>query len=103
MTEAPAEALAQFRKFNYERIYLRPDSVAQANAVIRLLRALVEHFATNPALLPDPHDHEPESAESLHEAVSYVSGMTDRFACRQGIALLDWPRDQLPRGIDTPL
>ena len=103
MTEAPAEALAQFRKFNYERIYLRPDSVAQANAVVGLLRALVEHFAATPELLPDRHDHTPGSAESLHEAVTYVSGMTDRFACRQGIVLLDWPRDQLPRGIDTPL
>ena len=103
MTEAPALALAEFRKFNYERIYLRPDSVEQATAVIGLLRALVEHFANNPALLPDVHEHAPGSAESLHEAVTYVSGMTDRFACRQGIALLDWPRDQLPRGIDTPL
>jgi hypothetical protein len=27
--------------------------------------------------------------------------MTDRFACRQGVALLDWPLDQLPQGIDT--
>ena len=103
MTEAPAEALAQFRRFNYERIYLRPESVAQANSVVALLRALVEHFASNPTLLPDPHEHTPGSAESLHEAVTYVGGMTDRFACRQGIALLDWPRDQLPRGIDTPL
>jgi len=103
MTEAPAEALAQFRKFNYERIYLRPESVAQASSVIALLRALVEHFASNPTLLPDVHDHAAGSAGALHEAVTYVGGMTDRFACRQGIALLDWPRDQLPRGIDTPL
>ena len=103
MTEAPAEALAQFRRFNYERIYLRPESLEQANAVIALLRALVEHFANHPTLLPDPHEHTPGSTESVHEAVTYVGGMTDRFACRQGIALLDWPRDQLPRGIDTPL
>ncbi len=103
MTEATAEALAQFRKFNYERIYLRPESVAQASSVIALLRALVEHFAKNPALLPDAHDHSAGSAGALHAAVTYVGGMTDRFACRQGIALLDWPRDQLPRGIDTPI
>jgi hypothetical protein len=29
--------------------------------------------------------------------------MTDRYACRQGIALLDWPVEQLPKGIDTPV
>jgi hypothetical protein len=29
--------------------------------------------------------------------------MTDRFACRQGVTLLDWPLDQLPKGIDTPV
>lgn len=103
MTEGPAEALAQFRRFNYEQIYLRPDSVAQADAVIGLLRALVEHYAARPNLLPDCTDHTAGSADALHAAVTYVSGMTDRFACRQGIALLDWPRDQLPRGIDTPL
>jgi dGTPase len=37
----------------------------------------------------------------MHAAVAYVGGMTDRFACRQGVALLDWPLDQLPQGIDT--
>ena len=96
-----AEALAAFRRFNYENIYLRPASREQANAVIAVLRALVEHYAVNPLLLPDaPFDS--GSAEALHAAVTYVGGMTDRFACRQAIALLDWPLDQLPRGIDTP-
>ena len=97
-----AEALAAFRRFNYDNIYLRPASQAQATAVIGLLRALVEHFADSPDLLPDTHDLPAGSAQALHAAVAYVGGMTDRFACRQGIALLDWPRDQLPQGIDTP-
>ena len=101
MLAEQAEALAAFRRFNYENIYLRPASREQANAVIAVLRALVEHYAANPLLLPDaPFD--PGSAEALHAAVTYVGGMTDRFACRQAIALLDWPLDQLPRGIDTP-
>lgn len=101
MTAEPAGALAQFRRFNYERIYLRPESVTQARSVISLLRALVEHYTAHPELLPDADGHQPGTAETLHLAVTYVGGMTDRFACRQGIALLDWPRDQLPRGIDT--
>src|SRR4051812_13919576 len=45
MTGDLADALAAFRAFDYERIYLRPASLAQAESVIRMLRALVEHFA----------------------------------------------------------
>src|SRR5947209_18753737 len=52
MPEGPASALAAFRAFNYERIYLRPASVAQSRAVVDLLRALVEFFADRPNLLP---------------------------------------------------
>jgi len=37
----------------------------------------------------------------LRDAVAYVGGMTDRFACRQGAALLDWEQSRLPQGIDT--
>jgi hypothetical protein len=29
--------------------------------------------------------------------------MTDRFACRQAVALLGWDEAQLPQGIDTRL
>ena len=95
------EALAAFRAFNYEQIYLRPDSKAQADSVIAVLRGLVEHYGAHPALLADPIDADASSTEALHAAVTYVSGMTDRYACRQAVALLDWPLDQLPRGIDT--
>jgi dGTPase len=103
MTERQAEALAAFRKFNYENIYLRTESRAQAASVISLLRALVEHFAQHPGELPDEVHGEPGDAAALHAAVAYVGGMTDRFACRQAVALLGWSLDQLPRGIDTPV
>ena len=103
MVGATAEALAVFRRFNYDNIYLRPASQAQAAAVISLLRALVEHFAENPSALPEAPGLQPASAQALHAAVTYVGGLTDRFACRQGVALLGWPIDQLPQGIDTPV
>lgn len=103
MTARQAEALAAFRKFNYENIYLRPASKDQAKAVIALLRALVEHYAARPHELPDTNELDAGSADALHAAVTYVGGMTDRFACRQAIALLDWPIDRLPKGIDTPV
>jgi dGTPase len=98
MTAEAAEALAEFRAFNYEHIYLRPESRTQAHAVIALLRALVEHYGAHPQLLPQ----DAQGDDPLHDAVAYVSGMTDRYACRQAITLLDWPDDQLPRGIDVP-
>ena len=68
-----------------------------------MLRALVEHYADRPNLLPSERSAgvEAGSAEALREAVTYVSGMTDRFACQQALALLGWDRPQLPKGVDT--
>jgi dGTPase len=101
MTADAAEALAAFRSFNYDNVYLRPASQAQARSVISLLQALVEHYTANPRLLPDVSDVASGSAEATHHAVAYVGGMTDRFACRQAVALLDWDPALLPQGVDT--
>jgi dGTPase len=98
-----AEALAAFRGFNYERIYLRGPSREQAHKVVAMLRALVEHYASHPRLIPnvaaDAH-FVASDAQALRAAVEYVAGMTDRFACRAAVTLLNWPTDQLPSGID---
>lgn len=106
MTAPIAEALSEFRRFNYENIYLRPASKAQADAVITMLRALVEHYADRPHLLASermdlPRDLSAGSSEALRTAVAWVSGMTDRYACRQAMALLGWDRERLPVGIDV--
>jgi dGTPase len=109
MVDDHAAALAAFRAFNYEQVYLRPASRVQAAAVIDLLHALVEHYADRPNLLPAQTEHygpvvasgglAAGSPEALHEAVRYVSGMTDRFACRQGMMLLGWGPERLPQGV----
>ena len=107
MTDHMAEALAAFRKFNYEQVYLRPASVAQATAVISLLQALVEHYADRPNLLPELNQQIASdtpgliagSEIALRAAVTYVGGMTDRFACRQAVSLLGWPTERLPQGV----
>jgi dGTPase len=102
MTDGEAEALAQFRRFNYERVYLRPASRAQAQSVIDVLRALVDHYADRPNLLPDASASPPVGAgseEAVRAAVAYVAGMTDRFACRQAVALLGWDPAKLPAGV----
>jgi dGTPase len=101
MTAPLAEALGQFRQFNYEHVYLRPASTAQAGSVISLLRALVEHYADRPNLLPGIDGVDAGSTDAWRAAVAYVGGMTDRFACRQGVTLLGWPVERLPRGIGT--
>jgi dGTPase len=97
-----AEALALFRRFNYEQVYLRPASRAQGQSVIALLQALVEYYADRPNLLPNAADGVAAGgAEALRASVAWVSGMTDRYACRQGAALLGWDRSRLPKGIDV--
>ncbi len=97
MSPEAGEALAGLRRFNHERIYLRPESVQQAETVVRMLRALVEHYHARPHLLPDP---EAAAAAPLRAAVAYVDGMTDRFACAQAVTLLGWSPSWLPRGHD---
>ena len=47
-----SEALAAFRTFNYETIYLRGASRQQASSVVAMLRALVEYFAIHPGADP---------------------------------------------------
>ncbi len=102
MTSPTAEALAEFRRFNYENVYLRPESRAQADAVISLLRALVEHYAGHPDALPSAFVAEREGRDDpVRAAVAWVSGMTDRFACDRAMELLGWPEERLPRGIDV--
>lgn len=103
MDAAHAEALSAFRTFNYESIYLREASRDQAGAVVAMLRALVEHFAAQPRRVPDLAERDDlvaNSPEALHEAVAYVAGMTDRYACRVAQRELGWPDERLPSGID---
>jgi dGTPase len=101
MTAAHAEALAAFRQFNYEHVYLRPASKAQAHSVIAMLRALVEHYSDRPNLLPEVDGVNAGSRSALLASVAYVGGMTDRFACRQAVTLLGWQPARLPQGIGT--
>ena len=105
MTEPAASALAEFRAFNFERIYLRPAARRQAERVIRLLGDLVEHFADAPASHPAGarrRGRRPRwraRPRPRRWRCSYVSGMTDRYALGLGVELLGWRPDDLPRGV----
>jgi dGTPase len=104
MTLDTADALDSFRRFNYERIYFRPAAIRQAEKVVRMLQALVEAYADKPGLIPAVASGEwafvsSGSQEAYEHAVRYVSGMTDRFAIAQSVAVLDWPSSELPAGV----
>jgi dGTPase len=86
MANDVAAALGEFRLFNYDRIYFRRESKDQADAVIAVLRRLVD------GLLAEKW--------STTEAVGYVAGMTDKFAFKLAVEHLDYPAALLPRGID---
>jgi len=94
-----AGALAQLRQFDYERIYMRPESVAQADFVIDVLRGLVDYFIAHPDEVPGkeevPFGADPQS----WRAVAYVAGMTDRFAFEQAETLLGYDLRRMPAGM----
>ena len=52
---------------------------------------------------PAPAPRSPHAAggtdEAVAAAVSYVAGMTDRYACRQAVSLLGWDPAKLPQGV----
>lgn len=100
MDEEGAAALDAFRKFNYERIYLRPESRKQAEKVINLIRGLVDYYAERPWMVegisPMP---QPNSPAAVAAAVKHVSGMSDRYAFSEAVELLGWDPNKLPRGV----
>jgi dGTPase len=123
MRQPYAGALAALRDFNYERIYTRPGSIAQGQAVVAVLRSLVDYFAGHPDKVPpglnvtavgadvsaatkaESGTDGPAGAEAdgaTRRAITYVSGMTDRFAFATAVELLGWRLDRLPRGVDAP-
>jgi dGTPase len=102
MEAGTADTLGVFRAANYEYIYLREASQTQARAVIAVLRALTEYYADRPHAIPAVQElGELRGGEpgALRAAVTYVAGMTDRFAFRQALALLNWDPAKLPTGI----
>ena len=128
MRQPYAGALSALRDFNYERIYTRPGSIAQGETVVAVLRDLVEYFANHPEKIPAARarrrragwtpwpwsaltagalaagtaaNSSTEADGVLRRAITYVSGMTDRFAFSTAVRLLGWQLDRLPAGLST--
>lgn len=96
MDKTTAEALAALRSFNYERIYTRPESVQQSTAVVNVLRSLVHYYLENKDAMPAEFYQEQDPVRGV---ITYVGGMTDRFAFDRAEDLLGWDPRLLPRGI----
>jgi dGTPase len=104
MASDMAESLAEFRTTNYEHVYMRPASLAQAESVVRILRALVEYFSDRPNLVASAATGAGLVAgtdSAVRAAVTYVAGMTDRFACQTAVSKLGWDPDRLPRSVSA--
>lgn len=71
-------AMKTFREFMFERVYLRPESVAQANRARGVIHQIVEHLLAHPEQIPD--SYRIVDAEPLTQVLDYVAGMTDRYA-----------------------
>ena len=96
MDAATASALTTFRRFNYERVYTRPESLNQAQAVIAVLHSLVTYYVDHQDSMPPAFVN---PGDPVRAAVTYVAGMTDRFAFDRAIELLGWKPSRLPKGI----
>jgi dGTPase len=96
MEPAEASALSALRAFNYERIYVRPASLAQSQAVVAVLRALVEFYLDHPQSMPTVSAFEIPMKDRVRAAVAYVAGMTDRYAFDRAVAELGWDPSRLP-------
>jgi len=96
-----AEALAPFVRSTTRPSICAARSRQQASSVVgmlRLGRVLQRPSNAHPDVAERTEN--PRANEALHDAVEYVAGMTDRYACRSAVTHLEWPIDQLPNGID---
>jgi len=74
------EAMNLFRDFMFERVYLRPEALLQAEKAVKILRDLVDHFLQHPQQMAGSYAHQASSVRM--QVIDYVAGMTDRYALR---------------------
>ena len=73
-----AEAMDALRAFMFERVYLRPDAVAQNDRAKRLLRDLYAWYLEHPETMPMGASLAGDPVEQ--RAADAIAGMTDRYA-----------------------
>ncbi|HEX4838258.1 MAG TPA: deoxyguanosinetriphosphate triphosphohydrolase [Solirubrobacteraceae bacterium] len=84
-------AMAELRKFMFERVYLGPVVRAEHARIVNVVRRLFEHYVEHPELLGDRGVAQSDLAERVTD---YIAGMTDRYCIRE-YTDLEVPRDRL--------
>ena len=83
--ELVGRAMLRLREFMFERVYLGSAARREHARIERVLRTLFEHYAADPARLPDGGGA--PGADHAQRVTDYLAGMTDRYAVRAFEAL----------------
>lgn len=74
------QAMETLRDFMFERVYLAPETTAQKQRAIQVIRDLVNYYRDHGDEIPETYPLAEDNA--LTRAIDYVAGMTDRFALK---------------------
>lgn len=78
MSAEVLQAMQRFRDFMFERVYLRPEAVAQNERARGVIHQLVDYLLEHPECIPESYCM--AQADRLTQVLDYVAGMTDRYA-----------------------
>jgi dGTPase len=78
--EDAGAAMNALRAFMFERVYLGEAARQEHSRIERVIRTLFEHYASDPALVPDGGGA--PGADHAQRVTDYLAGMTDRYAMR---------------------
>jgi dGTPase len=73
------QAMAQLRKFMFDRVYLGPAVRAEHERIVSVVRALFTHYVEHPEQLPPSVVRDASLAQRVTD---YLAGMTDRYCIR---------------------
>ena len=76
--ERAGAAMAELRTFMFDRVYLGPQATREGEKIRLVVRALFDHYCTNPGEIPSSV---PDGELSLR-VTDYLAGMTDRYCIR---------------------
>jgi dGTPase len=76
--ERAGAAMAELREFMFERVYLGPEARREHVKIERVIRALFEHYCSEPASIPDSIP----PGDLARRVTDYIAGMTDRYCIR---------------------
>jgi dGTPase len=83
--EEAGAAMSALRTFMFEQVYLGAAARQEHSRIERVLRTLFEHYASDPARVPDGGGA--PGADHAQRVTDYLAGMTDRYAVRAFSAL----------------